>query len=92
MAHQRGSSTQRGYGAAHRAMRRQWQDTLDAGHTVTCARCGKRIYAGEAWDLGHTDDRKAWTGPEHPRCNRRAGGQNGARVSNTRRQTVVRRW
>lgn len=87
----RGSSTARGYGVAHRAMRARWQEIVDAGE-ATCARCTGPIHAGQPWDLGHTDDRTAWTGPEHPSCNRSVGGRNGARVANQRKQTVTRPW
>lgn len=34
----------------------------------------------DRWDLGHTDDRTAWTGPEHAHCNRKAGQTNSARM------------
>lgn len=81
----------RGYGAAHRAERRRWKPVVDAGRAV-CARCGQPIPAGSTWDLGHSDDRATWTGPEHATCNRRAGGRNGRQVMLERTQMVRRGW
>ena len=80
----RGTATQRGYDGQHRALRRAWQTRIDAGEIVHCARCGTRINP-HAWDLGHTDDRTHYRGPECAPCNRSAGGRNGARVSNVSR-------
>lgn len=70
--HAGASSTQRGYGREHQEERASWAQDV-AGGTVACARCGMRIGASEAWDLGHSDDRTRWSGPEHRRCNRAAG-------------------
>jgi hypothetical protein len=81
------TTTQRGYGAAHQRLRRQWEPKVSAG-IVPCARCSTLIQLGEPWDLGHTDDRTAYTGPEHLTCNRSAG----AVKSNLGRQTVSRSW
>lgn len=83
------TTSTRGYGAAHQAQRGKWRSTVEAGH-ATCARCGQPIAPGTPWDLGHTDDRTAWTGPEHASCNRSAGGRNGAAVSNARRAMTER--
>jgi hypothetical protein len=80
----------RGYGLSHKAERKRWEPMVDRGG-VTCTRCGEPIEPGRPWDLGHTDDRKGWTGPEHLTCNRRAGGRNGALVTNAARGRGVRR-
>ena len=77
---ERGSASRRGYGARHQAERARWSRYLAQGHAVLCSRCGKPIRRGEAWDLGHTDDRLAWTGPEHAHCNRSAGQANSVRM------------
>lgn len=69
----RGTSGQRGYGAAHRRERARWQAAMDSGVVPVCAKCNQPVLPSQAWDLGHTDDRKAWTGPEHRSCNRRDG-------------------
>lgn len=71
---QRGTRQQRGYTAQHDHLRAQLDPIVQAGH-ATCMRCGQPIEPGTPWDLGHTDDRTAWTGPEHSRCNRSAGGR-----------------
>jgi hypothetical protein len=85
----RGSTFARGYGRSHEAERKRWAPRVDAG-LVDCARCGQRIEPGRPWDLGHNDDRTGWSGPEHRVCNRRAGGANGAVVTNAMRRTAVR--
>lgn len=75
----RGTRQQRGYGAEHDALRRRWKPKVDRGtvycHARTCLEPIRLILPGTAWDLGHTEDRTAWTGPEHQRCNRVAGGK-----------------
>lgn len=80
-----GSATDRGYGVAHQKQRRYWEPIVARGE-ASCARCLRGIAPTDTWDLGHNDDRTAWTGPEHSTCNRRAG----AAVTNARRNTAVR--
>ena len=70
----RGTRAQRGYGADHDRLRAQWALQVATGH-VLCARCHQPIPPGTPWDLGHTDDRTSWSGPEHAACNRAAGGK-----------------
>lgn len=81
-----GNSTERGYGSQHQKLREAWRPSVEAGD-VDCARCREPIWPGALWDLGHTDDRAGYTGPEHRRCNRRAG----AIKRNTRRSNRARR-
>jgi len=76
-----GSATERGYGVAHQKQRRAWEPKVKRGE-AHCARCGQPITLDQAWDLGHNDERTAWTGPEHATCNRRAG----AAVTNAARK------
>jgi hypothetical protein len=64
------SAAARGYGRAHQARRAALAEDVGAG-IVDCARCRKPILPGEAWDLGHSDDRLS-TASEHARCNRAA--------------------
>jgi hypothetical protein len=85
------NTTDRGYGTPHQAERARWAPTVEAGQ-ATCARCHEPIAPTEPWDLGHTDDRQTWHGPEHRACNRSAGGRNGATVTNTKRQMTIRDW
>jgi hypothetical protein len=62
---QKAKTVARGYGEAHRALRRVVAKQVEMG-AYACARCGKQILPGEPWDLGHDDyDRTIYTGPEH---------------------------
>lgn len=70
----RGTSTRRGYGIDHQRERMRWEVTIRQ-RPVHCYRCGKLIKPGDVWDLGHTDNRQAYNGPECTRCNRAAGGR-----------------
>lgn len=71
----RHTTTQRGYGHRHQAIREHWRPQVEAGR-VSCSRCRLPIRPGEPWDLGHDDnDRAKYTGPEHPECNRGATKQ-----------------
>lgn len=72
----RGTTTERGYGAEHQRLRAAWQERIDDGELVLCPRCGEPVEPGMEWDLGHSDDRNSYSGPEHSReCNRAAGGR-----------------
>lgn len=74
----RDGTTARGYGAAHRRERKRWDHIVRAGNAV-CARCREPIAPDEPYDLGHTEDRTTWSGPEHRSCNRSAGARNSNR-------------
>ncbi len=65
------------WGADHRTRRRTWEPLVATG-TVTCARCGRLIAAGAAWDLDHLDN--GTSRPSCATCNRSAGGANGGRT------------
>lgn len=71
---QRGSRQQRGYDRAHERERQRWRQRVELGQVdcaaPTCVMPTRRILPGQRWDLGHTDDRSTWRGPEHASCNR----------------------
>jgi hypothetical protein len=65
----RGSRQERGYDAQHDALRRQLVAALDPW--APCPRCGHALGPDPALlDLMHNDDRTAWLGLGHRRCNR----------------------
>lgn len=70
----RGTRQQRGYGHTHRQLRAELQAKQNAGHTLTCWRCGQPIH--DTFHLGHDDhDRTRYRGPEHPACNTATNGR-----------------
>ena len=81
MARYQGSTTQRGYGSQHQALRSRLLAQWKPGQP--CARCGQPMWHRwmldstgrkvSAIDLGHADDRSRYTGLEHRACNRRDG-------------------
>lgn len=71
----RGTTAQRGYGTGHRDQRSRWQQLIDAGAPVHCARCDTRILPGTPWHLDHADDRTQYLGPSCAHCNLSAAGR-----------------
>jgi hypothetical protein len=61
------------YGRHHKALHKRLEP-LVASVQANCARCGKPIAPGEAWDLDHLDGAGPYdyAGPSHAACNRRA--------------------
>lgn len=84
----RGTTSERGYGQLHTALRRRYQPLIDAGAGICsmpqCIELTRAIPPGSPWDLNHTPDREGYTGPAHPSCNRSAGAQH----RNTLRQNM----
>lgn len=72
---ERGTTTERGYGADHQRRRAQVKrDVVDPG-LAYCWRCGEWINPALPWDLGHDDfDRSIVRGPEHRGRECKAGG------------------
>lgn len=65
----RGTRQERGYDAAHDALRADYQQLMSAGVSFECWRCGDPIDP-EHWHLGHDDhDRSVYRGPECLPCN-----------------------
>ncbi len=72
---ERGTTTQRGYGAQHQAERVRIQADLDAGNTILCCRCNQPILPGQPWSPDHTGDRTGYLGASHQTCNLSAAGR-----------------
>ena len=82
------------YGRAHQLERERWARHLAKHgavdcHAIDCLAPTRTILDGEEWDLGHNPSGSAWTGPEHPTCNRSEGASRGNKA---RGETEVRRW
>jgi hypothetical protein len=86
-------TSERGYGYRHQVLRRA---LLPFAYGRACPKCGQLMLPGQQLDLGHTEDRTAYTGMEHAHCNRRAGALKGnaIRRGETKPQprSITRRW
>jgi hypothetical protein len=82
----RSSTTERGYGAEHRAARRR---LLPGAYGQLCPRCGHPMMPGQALDLDHTDDRRSYLGFSHASCNRRAGARKRNSAAEQRKPIVT---
>lgn len=91
-----GSTTARGYGHSHQVERKRWEPIIATGNVLCanpqCDHPDTPIDPDEPWDVGHTEDRTGYRGPEHMACNRREGGRNGATVTNEKRATLTWDW
>ena len=64
------TTTQRGYGSKHQALRKQ---LLPKAYGTPCPHCGEPMLEGQKLDLDHTEDRAGYRGFSHSSCNRAAG-------------------
>lgn len=71
-----GSTTGRGYGWEHQQMRAR---LLPEAIGTPCSRCGETMHEWQDLELDHNDDREGYRGFSHQYCNRKAGGEKGAR-------------
>ncbi|WP_041253567.1 hypothetical protein [Frankia sp. EAN1pec] len=79
----RGTTTERGYGYAHRRERAR---RLPSAWGTPCTRCGQALVRGQEIHLDHTEDRTGYLGFAHARCNRLAGASKGGRASHRGRR------
>lgn len=98
------SNTARGYGIAHIRARERYARAMDRDGPIRCActrpecarhdelQCPEMLDNDRDWDLGHTDDRTAWTGPECVPCNRGAGARRATQVRVQAQKLVKRDW
>jgi hypothetical protein len=83
-----GSTTDRGYGAAHQKERARLRPIVNAGQAFCaqpiCVMPNRWIQPGSKWALGHTDDRGSYLGPTHHVCNQRDGAIKGGKTTGYR--------
>jgi hypothetical protein len=78
-------------GTPHQQRRRQLEPLVRAGG-LNCARCGRRIEAGQQWHLDHHDERNGYLGASHASCNASAGAHKANRNGLPVTHIWSRRW
>jgi hypothetical protein len=81
------SRSSRGYGPAHQAQRRAAIKALIDGDP--CARCDGPMYRDQRLELDHNDDRTAYLGLSHRRCNQLAAAKKGGMVTSMRKRARI---
>lgn len=78
-----GGTTDRGYGAEHKAERERWRPWVESGE-ATCQEpiCleerdgrGRWLDPEQPWHLAHADGQSGYRGPAHTRCNTSEGAR-----------------
>lgn len=91
-----GTTTDRGYGWPHQQERARWQQHMDLHGPTRCQSTAckrpEQLVDPADWHLGHTPDRTAYTGPEHPGCNTSEGASRGNRQRAVGRGRPSREW
>lgn len=71
----RGTTKQRGYSGRHQSTRAEIVAAMEQGTVIRCVTCTS-ILTPDTFDLGHTDDRTGYVGPQCAnKCNRRDAGR-----------------
>lgn len=71
----RGTTKERGYSGQHQRMRAQIVSDMQRGVIIRCVSC-TAVLTPDTFDLGHTDDRSDYLGPQCAnKCNRRDAGR-----------------
>ena len=70
---ERGTKAERGYGADHQALRKQYRDRIRAGEVIRCVSCDEPV--GLDFHLGHNADRTGHIGPQCGFCNDSEAGK-----------------
>jgi hypothetical protein len=88
----KGGTTQRGYGSDHQRERARLAPLVAAGLArcmqPVCVMPSRCILPTQRWALGHTEDRTAWLGPVHAKCNQVDGARRGGRAALAQRRST----
>lgn len=84
------SSTKRGYGSKHAALRKA---LLPTAYGTPCARCGMLMLPGQALHLDHNDTRTGYLGFSHKACNLKAAARKARAIQvYGKRAQAAHRW
>jgi hypothetical protein len=89
------TTTQKGYGAEHQALRAKLAPLVEAGqsfcHEPVCVEPTRWIRPGTEWHLSHTPDGSSWRGPSHRTCNLAEARRRQAALAEARKRSGAQR-